>query len=76
LGCKAIQVVEPGDIGPALERAQRLAHEHKVPVIVECLTENKNRTSSNIRLRRRRTSRLRMASRPTTSGGRGWAGVS
>jgi tartronate-semialdehyde synthase len=39
LGCKAIQVVEPDDIGPALVRAQRLAHEHKVPVVVEIFLE-------------------------------------
>src|ERR1700712_2022440 len=39
LGCKAIQVVEPADIGPALERAQRLAREHKVPVVVEVFLE-------------------------------------
>src|SRR6266576_2287165 len=39
LGCKAIQVVEPEDIGPALTRAQQLAHEHKVPVVVEVFLE-------------------------------------
>jgi len=39
LGCKAIQVVDPDDIGPALLRAQRLAHEHKVPVVVEVFLE-------------------------------------
>jgi tartronate-semialdehyde synthase len=39
LGCKAIQVVEPQDIGPALARAQELAHEHKVPVVVEVFLE-------------------------------------
>jgi tartronate-semialdehyde synthase len=39
LGCKAIQVVEPADIGPALVRAQRLAKEHKVPVVVEIFLE-------------------------------------
>src|SRR5258705_4225629 len=39
LGCKAIQVVEPDDIGPALARAQRLAHEPKVPVVVEIFLE-------------------------------------
>ena len=39
LGCKAIQVVEPQDIGPALTRAQQLAHEHKVPVVVEVFLE-------------------------------------
>src|SRR5690242_13635961 len=39
LGCKAIQVVEPGDIGPSLVRAQQLAQEHKVPVVVEIFLE-------------------------------------
>jgi tartronate-semialdehyde synthase len=39
LGCKAIQVVEPGDIAPALVRAQQLAQEHKVPVVVEIFLE-------------------------------------
>jgi tartronate-semialdehyde synthase len=39
LGCKAIQVVEPDDIGPALARAQQLAKEHKVPVVVEIFLE-------------------------------------
>ena len=39
LGCKAIQVVEPQDIGPALERARQLAREHKVPVMVEVFLE-------------------------------------
>jgi tartronate-semialdehyde synthase len=39
LGCKAIQVVEPDDIGPALQRAQQLAREHKVPVVVEIFLE-------------------------------------
>ena len=39
LGCKAIQVVEPQDIGPSLARAQRLPVEHKVPVVVEVFLE-------------------------------------
>src|SRR6202171_4288086 len=39
LGCKAIQVVEPDDIGPAITRAQQLAREHKVPVVVEVFLE-------------------------------------
>jgi tartronate-semialdehyde synthase len=39
LGCKAIQVTEPSDIGPALSRAQELAREHKVPVVVEVFLE-------------------------------------
>jgi tartronate-semialdehyde synthase len=39
LGCKAIQVTEPSEIGPALHRAQQLAREHKVPVVVEVFLE-------------------------------------
>ncbi|SPM28435.1 glyoxylate carboligase [Mycobacterium terramassiliense] len=39
LGCKAIQVTEPSGIGPALSRAQELAREHKVPVVVEVFLE-------------------------------------
>jgi len=39
LGCKAIQVVDPDDIAPALLRAQQLAAEHKVPVVVEIFLE-------------------------------------
>jgi tartronate-semialdehyde synthase len=39
LGCKAIQVVDPADIGPSLQRAQQLAKEHKVPVVVEIFLE-------------------------------------
>jgi len=35
LGCKAIQVTQPDEIAPALERAHGLAREHKVPVVVE-----------------------------------------
>jgi tartronate-semialdehyde synthase len=39
LGCKALRVFEPGGIGPALEEAQKLAIEHRVPVIVEVMLE-------------------------------------
>lgn len=39
LGCKAIRVTEPSDIGPALSRAQQMAREHKVPVVVEVFLE-------------------------------------
>jgi tartronate-semialdehyde synthase len=39
LGCKAIQVAHPDDIEPALTRAQELAREHKVPVVVEIFLE-------------------------------------
>jgi tartronate-semialdehyde synthase len=39
LGCKAIQVTDPALIAPALTRAQQLAREHKVPVVVEIFLE-------------------------------------
>jgi tartronate-semialdehyde synthase len=39
LGCKAIQVTDPDLIQPALARAQQLASEHKVPVVVEIFLE-------------------------------------
>ncbi|KAA0079718.1 glyoxylate carboligase [Mycolicibacterium sp. P9-64] len=39
LGCKALRVTEPGEIGDALERARRLAREHEVPVVVEVILE-------------------------------------
>ena len=39
LGCKAIQVSDPALIAPALTRAQQLAREHKVPVVVEIFLE-------------------------------------
>jgi tartronate-semialdehyde synthase len=39
LGCKAIQVTEPDGLAPALVRAQELAGEHKVPVVVEVFLE-------------------------------------
>ncbi|AYL38643.1 glyoxylate carboligase [Streptomyces fungicidicus] len=39
LGCKAIRVTEPGDLGAALERAGKLAAEFRVPVVVEVILE-------------------------------------
>jgi tartronate-semialdehyde synthase len=39
LGCKALRVHQPDDLLPALERAQRLAAEHRVPVVVEVILE-------------------------------------
>jgi len=39
LGCKALRVFEPGQIQPALRRAQELIEEFKVPVIVEIILE-------------------------------------
>ncbi|WP_225794282.1 glyoxylate carboligase [Streptomyces aculeolatus] len=39
LGCKAIRVTEPGELGAAFARARRLAAEHRVPVVVEAILE-------------------------------------
>jgi tartronate-semialdehyde synthase len=39
LGCKAIRVFEPFEIAPALREAQRMAQEHRVPVVVEVILE-------------------------------------
>lgn len=39
LGCKAIRVLEPDDIFPALERAKKLIAEFRVPVVVEIILE-------------------------------------
>ncbi|MFN7780800.1 MAG: glyoxylate carboligase, partial [Betaproteobacteria bacterium] len=39
LGCKAIRVTDPKDIGSAFARAAELMREHRVPVVVECILE-------------------------------------
>ena len=39
LGCKAIRVLEPDDIMPALEQAKKLVAEFRVPVVVEVILE-------------------------------------
>lgn len=39
LGCKALRVFRPEEIAPALEKAQAMAAEHKVPIVVEVILE-------------------------------------
>jgi tartronate-semialdehyde synthase len=39
LGCKAIRVTDPAELGAAFERAGKLAAEHRVPVVVEAILE-------------------------------------
>jgi tartronate-semialdehyde synthase len=39
LGCKALRVLEPDDILPALEQAKKMLVEHRVPVVVEVILE-------------------------------------
>ncbi|MEU7423669.1 glyoxylate carboligase [Streptomyces sp. NPDC040750] len=39
LGCKAIRVTEPDQLGAAFEQARKLAAEYRVPVVVEAILE-------------------------------------
>src|SRR6201996_1637841 len=39
LGCKALRVTAPDEIGPALEQARKLMTEYRVPVVVEIVLE-------------------------------------
>ncbi|WP_107068212.1 glyoxylate carboligase [Streptomyces sp. CT34] len=39
LGCKAIRVTDPNQLGAAFEEAKKLAAEHRVPVVVEAILE-------------------------------------
>ena len=39
LGCRALRVFEPGEIRPALNKAQELMSEYQVPVLVEFILE-------------------------------------
>jgi tartronate-semialdehyde synthase len=39
LGCKAIRVTDPEEIGPSLAEAQKMAREFRVPVVVEVILE-------------------------------------
>lgn len=39
LGCKALRVFKPEEIQPALRKAQQMAEEFKVPVVVEVILE-------------------------------------
>ncbi|SUB40322.1 glyoxylate carboligase [Nocardia brasiliensis] len=50
LGCKAIRVFEPDDIGPALEDAKKLMAEHRVPVVVEVILERVTNVSMGLEI--------------------------
>ncbi|MFG2995340.1 glyoxylate carboligase [Streptomyces sp. NPDC048340] len=39
LGCKAIRVQDPNELGAALEEAKKLAAEYSVPVVIEAILE-------------------------------------
>jgi tartronate-semialdehyde synthase len=48
LGCKAIRVVEPDEIFPALEQAKKMLVEHRVPVVVEVILERVTNVSMGL----------------------------
>jgi tartronate-semialdehyde synthase len=50
LGCKALRVTAPGEIGPALDRARKLMAEHRVPVLVEIVLERVTNVSMGTEL--------------------------
>jgi tartronate-semialdehyde synthase len=50
LGCKAIRVLEPDDILPALETAKKLIVEHQVPVVVEVILERVTNVSMGLEI--------------------------
>jgi len=39
MGCKGFRVTKPDDLAPTMRKAQQLAYELKVPVVVECILE-------------------------------------
>ncbi len=39
LGCKSLRVTDPEQIGTAMQQAQQLARQHRVPVVVEVILE-------------------------------------
>ncbi|HEY2519928.1 MAG TPA: glyoxylate carboligase [Streptosporangiaceae bacterium] len=50
LGCKALRVTTPGEIGPALDRARKLMAEYRVPVLVEIVLERVTNVSMGTEL--------------------------
>ncbi|HET6988694.1 MAG TPA: glyoxylate carboligase [Kribbella sp.] len=50
LGCKALRVVEPDGILPALEQAKKLMVEHQVPIVVEIILERITNVSMGLEI--------------------------
>ncbi|MET4695328.1 glyoxylate carboligase [Endozoicomonas lisbonensis] len=50
LGCKALRVFDPDQIGPALKEAQELMKTHRVPVVVEVITERVTNISMGVNI--------------------------
>ena len=50
LGCKAIRVIEPEELLPALEKAKTMMVEYRVPVIVEVILERVTNISMGVEI--------------------------
>jgi tartronate-semialdehyde synthase len=50
LGCRAMRVTDPEEIGPALAEAQKMAREHRVPVVVEVILERVTNISMGVEI--------------------------
>ena len=50
LGCKAVRVTDPGDLGAAFEKAKALMAEYRVPVLVEVILERVTNVSMGVEI--------------------------
>ncbi len=50
LGCKAVRVTDPADLGAAFEKAKTLTAEYRVPVLVEVILERVTNVSMGIEI--------------------------
>ncbi|WP_328527644.1 glyoxylate carboligase [Nocardioides sp. NBC_00368] len=50
LGCKAIRVTDPADLGAAFEKAKALQAEYRVPVLVEVILERVTNVSMGVEI--------------------------
>jgi tartronate-semialdehyde synthase len=50
LGCKALRVMKPEDVEPALKQAQKMAQEFRVPVVVEMILERVTNISMGLEI--------------------------
>jgi len=50
LGCKAVRVTDPDDLGAAFEKAKALTAEYRVPVVVEVILERVTNVSMGVEI--------------------------
>jgi tartronate-semialdehyde synthase len=50
LGCKAIRVFDPDELGTAFTQARKLASEYRVPVVVEVILERVTNISMGVEI--------------------------